>query len=73
MSMIKRRVMPYGLEVAYSADPDDAYQMLPVVTLSFAVQNEDIGDIVDELRESLFKLVDLTIETLEEASEVSRG
>ena len=73
MSMIKRKVMPYRFEVAYDANPDDGFHMLPVVTLSFAVQNEDIADIVDELRESLFKLVDLTIEVLEEASEVSRG
>ena len=56
MSMIKRRIMPYGLEVAYNANPD--YEpMLPVITLSFAVQNEDTEDIVDELRESLLKLV----------------
>ncbi len=71
MSMIKRRIMPYRFEVAYDADPN--YEpMLPVITLSFAVQNEDTEDIVDELRESLFKLVDLTVEILEEG-EVSNG
>ena len=66
MSMIKRSVMPYGFEVAYSASPDDGFPMLPVITLSFAVQDEDTEEMVDELRESLFKLVDLTIEILEQ-------
>jgi len=64
--MIKRRIMPYSLEVSYNANPDDGYHMLPVFTLSFAVQNEDTEDMINELRESLFKLVDLTVEILEE-------
>ncbi len=65
MSMIKRSVMPYGLEVSYNASPDDG-PMLPVITWHFAVQDEDAEDMINELRESLFKLVDLTIEIVEQ-------
>jgi hypothetical protein len=70
--MIKKRIMPYSFDVSYNANPDDGYHMFPVFTLSFAVQNEDTEDLVDELRESLLKLVNLTIEILEEG-EVSNG
>ena len=66
-----KQVMPYSLETSYTGTPDEGH-LVPLFILTFAIQEEDAAELTSELYQSLFKLVDLTIEILEEG-EVQNG